>query len=362
MAHVKLENISKRFGKVVAVDHINLEVKDKEFIVLLGPSGCGKTTTLRIIAGLEYPDTGRVYIDDKDVTDLHPSDRDVAMVFQNYALYPHMKVFDNIAFPLMLRKVPKEEIKRRVREVARLLRIEEVLDRYPSQLSGGQQQRVALARAIVREPKVFLMDEPLSNLDAKLRVYMRAELKKLQKKIGVTTIYVTHDQAEAMTMADRIAIMNNGRILQIGSPKEVYMKPKNIFVAGFIGSPPMNFIEGDLKEEEGKLVFETAGLKLDLTELREVLPEKIIGKSVIIGIRPEDIESSFERKEGYVKGKIYVVEPLGSDTIIDAEIGENIIKIRVVGSVYVPEGNPIWIKMPLDKIHVFDKASGEALI
>ncbi|HDI02270.1 MAG TPA: ABC transporter ATP-binding protein [Ignisphaera sp.] len=233
MSSVRLEHITKIFPpNVIAVNDANFEVSKGEFFVLLGPSGCGKTTTLRIIAGLEKPTKGRVFIDNEDVTDLPPRKRDVAMVFQTWALYPHMKVYDNIAFPLKLRKVPMNEIDRKVREVARLLRIEELLDRYPRQLSGGQQQRVALARALVRNPRVWLMDEPLSNLDALLRVQMRAELKKLQKELKITTIYVTHDQVEAMTMADRIAVMNAGRVLQIGTPHEIYHKPKMKFVAG----------------------------------------------------------------------------------------------------------------------------------
>ncbi|RLE58654.1 MAG: sugar ABC transporter ATP-binding protein, partial [Thermoprotei archaeon] len=233
MAKVSVKDLLKKFGNVIAVNKISFEVNDGEFVVLLGPSGCGKTTTLRLIAGLETPDGGEIWIGDKLVNDLPPKDRDVAMVFQNYALYPHMKVYDNLAFPLRLRKLPKDKIDRKVREVAKLLRIDNLLDRYPRQLSGGQQQRVALGRALVREPHVFLMDEPLSNLDAKLRVYMRAELKRLQRELGITTIYVTHDQAEAMTMADRIVVMNEGKIQQIGTPSELYYKPANLFVAGF---------------------------------------------------------------------------------------------------------------------------------
>jgi multiple sugar transport system ATP-binding protein len=362
MADVKLEDISKRFGKVIAVDHISLYVRDKEFIVLLGPSGCGKTTTLRIIAGLEKPDTGRVYIGGVDVTDLHPSERDVAMVFQNYALYPHMKVYDNIAFPLRLRKYSESEIRRKVLEVAKMLRIDDLLDRYPRQLSGGQQQRVALARAIVRNPKVFLMDEPLSNLDAKLRVYMRAELKRLQKELGVTTIYVTHDQAEAMTMADRIAVMNKGRILQVGEPMEIYRKPANVFVAGFIGSPSMNFVDGIIKKYDNKIYFESSDFKLDITDLKSVLPENIVGLEVILGIRPEDVVVSFKENKGYIKGTIYVVEPLGSDTILDVKLNETMFKIRIIGSVKANIGDPVWINIPLNKLHLFDKKTEKLII
>lgn len=255
MAGVKLVNVWKQFGEVTAVKNMNLDIKDGEFMILLGPSGCGKTTTLRMISGLEEPTKGQIYIGDKLVADpekgvfVPPKDRDIAMVFQSYALYPHMTVYDNIAFPLKLRKVPKQEIDQRVREVAEMLGLTELLKRKPRELSGGQRQRVALGRAIVRKPQVFLMDEPLSNLDAKLRVKMRAELKKLQRQLGVTTIYVTHDQVEAMTMGDRIAVINAGELQQVGSPDEVYDKPANTFVAGFIGSPPMNSMDASITED-----------------------------------------------------------------------------------------------------------------
>ncbi|RLG87762.1 MAG: sugar ABC transporter ATP-binding protein, partial [Thermoprotei archaeon] len=256
MAKVTLNHVTKIFPpNTVAVDDVTFTVSHGEFFVLLGPSGCGKTTTLRIIAGLEKPTKGRVFIDDEDVTDLPPRARDVAMVFQTWALYPHMKVYDNIAFPLKLRKLPKDEIDRKVKEIAKILQIDHLLDRYPKQLSGGQQQRVALARALVRNPRVWLMDEPLSNLDALLRVQMRAELKKLQKELKITTIYVTHDQVEAMTMADRIAVMNAGKILQIGTPYDIYHKPRTKFVGGFIGSPPMNFIRVVFDVENNRYIL-----------------------------------------------------------------------------------------------------------
>ncbi|MEM4913783.1 MAG: ABC transporter ATP-binding protein, partial [Desulfurococcaceae archaeon] len=246
MTFLELVNVSKRYGRTVAVDRVNLGVEKGEFVVLLGPSGCGKTTTLRIIAGLVYPDEGKVIIDGRDVTYVEPGERDVSMVFQDYALYPHMTVFDNIAFPLVVRRkkfrLSKEEISERVHKVAKMLGIDDLLDRKPLQLSGGQQQRVALARALIAEPKLWLMDEPLSNLDALIRVHLRAELKKLQKDLGITTIYVTHDQVEALTLADRIAVMNKGRIVQIGTPKEIYENPEHVFVATFVGSPPMNVV------------------------------------------------------------------------------------------------------------------------
>ena len=264
MSKVKVVNLVKRFDKTIAVDGVSFDVRDGEFIILLGPSGCGKTTTLRCIAGLETPDEGEIYIDDRLVNDLPPKDRDIAMVFQSYALYPHMTVYGNLAFPLKMRKLPKDEIDKKVREVAKLLRIEELLDRKPRQLSGGQQQRVALGRALVRTPKVFLMDEPLSNLDAKLRVYMRAELKKLQRDLKITTIYVTHDQAEAMAMADRIAVMNKGKILQYSEPNHVYEKPANLFVAGFIGSPPMNFIKASIVEKDSRIILDAGFFQYEL--------------------------------------------------------------------------------------------------
>ncbi|RLE71312.1 MAG: glycerol-3-phosphate ABC transporter ATP-binding protein, partial [Thermoprotei archaeon] len=266
MVEVKLVDLCKYFGPVKAVDHLNLHIKDREFVALLGPSGCGKTTTLLMIAGIYKPTSGYIYFGDEIVNDVPPKDRNVGMVFQSYALYPHMTVFDNIAFPLKLKKVPKQEIEKKVKEVAEFLRIAELLDRKPSQLSGGQQQRVALARALAKEPQIFLMDEPLSNLDAKLRIMMRAELKRMQKELGITTIYVTHDQVEAMTMADRIAVLNLGRLQQYGTPDELYNKPSNVFVAGFIGSPPMNFIDGSLVETDDKLAIDIGPLKLPLPE------------------------------------------------------------------------------------------------
>ncbi len=362
MADVRLVNVTKRFGKVVAVDNVSLEVRDGEFMVLLGPSGCGKTTTLRIIAGLEIPDTGRVYIGGVDVTELHPSERDVAMVFQNYALYPHMTVYENIAFPLRLRGYSEDEIRKRVAEVAEFLNIQHLLNRYPRQLSGGEQQRVALARAIVRHPKVFLMDEPLSNLDAKLRIYMRAELKRLQKELGVTTIYVTHDQAEAMTMADRIAVMNRGRILQVGTPKEVYEKPVDTFVAGFIGAPPMNFIDATLTREDDKLFVDTGEFKLDVTHLKDIIDPSYIGREVILGFRPEDVTVSTSPVPEAIKGTVYVTEPLGFDTILDIKVGPHLIKARVVGTIEVSIGDSIWFTVPKNKIYLFDKSTGKSLL
>ncbi len=365
MSSVRLENITKVFPpNVVAVNNVNLKIEKGEFFVLLGPSGCGKTTTLRIIAGLEKPTRGRVYIDEQDVTDLPPRKRDVAMVFQTWALYPHMKVYDNIAFPLKLRKVPKDEIDKKVKEVAKLLRIEELLDRYPKQLSGGQQQRVALARALVRNPRVWLMDEPLSNLDALLRVQMRAELKRLQKELKITTIYVTHDQVEAMTMADRIAVMNAGRVLQIGTPHDVYHYPKTKFVAGFIGSPPMNFIRAVFDFREGSYVLRGESFTVKLPkELGDVIRAKVSeGTEVDLGVRPEHISISMAEEEGAIPATVYVIEPLGTETIVNVKINDSLVKIKVSGELTLEPGTRIWIRFDINKIHVFDRKTEEAII
>jgi len=366
MVDVHLRSVTKRFGRVVAVDSIDLDVEDGEFIVLLGPSGCGKTTTLRLIAGLEKPDSGKIYFGDRDVTMLPPRKRNVSMVFQSYAVWPHMKVFDNIAFPLKVKKYPPEEIRRRVRWAAELLQIEDLLDRYPAQLSGGQRQRVAVARAIVVEPDVLLMDEPLSNLDALLRVRMRSELKKLQRKLGVTTIYVTHDQVEAMTMGDRIAVMNKGRIVQVGTPEEVYSKPKNLFVAGFIGSPQMNFVRARVEEEShGRLVLVAEGLRMPVPRGHEKLLADYKGARVIVGIRPEHIYLAshvVEPKESLhpIKGKIDFVERLGSDTILHIDVNGNILVVKMSGAHGFEIGQHVRLYIDLEKIHVF-RESGEAI-
>ncbi len=363
MARVAVKELVKRFGKVVAVDRVSFEARDGEFLVLLGPSGCGKTTTLRLIAGLETPDEGEIYIGDRLVNDLPPKDRDVAMVFQNYALYPHMKVYDNIAFPLRVRKLPKEEIDRRVREVAKLLRIEDLLDRYPRQLSGGQQQRVALGRALVRQPQVFLMDEPLSNLDAKLRVYMRAELKRLQRELGITTIYVTHDQAEAMTMADRIAVMNEGKIMQIAEPAELYYRPANTFVAGFIGAPAMNFIDASVKQRDGSVVLDTGVFTIELPEhVGKILLESGAPSEVIFGIRPEHIEISRQKLPGGYEVEVFVTEPLGAETIIDFKHGDALVKAKYPGHFEATPGEKLWIRFKLEYAHIFDKKTGKAIV
>jgi multiple sugar transport system ATP-binding protein len=363
MARVAVKELVKRFGRVRAVDHVSFEVRDGEFLVLLGPSGCGKTTTLRLIAGLERPDAGEIYIGDRLVNDLPPKDRDVAMVFQNYALYPHMRVYDNVAFPLKIRGLPREEIDKRVREVAGLLRIQDLLDRYPRQLSGGQQQRVALGRALVRQPQVFLMDEPLSNLDAKLRVYMRAELKRLQRELGITTVYVTHDQAEAMTMADRIAVMNEGKIMQIAEPQELYSKPANTFVAGFVGAPAMNFVDVSVSFEGGAAVLDTGVWKIPLPGgTSKILAARGVAGEVVLGIRPEHIEVGKQPLPDAYEAEVFVTEPLGSETIIDFKHGDAIVKAKHPGHFEAKPGERIYVRLRMEHVHVFDKKTGKAIV
>ena len=361
MTVVRLENLTKRFGRVVAVDHCNLTIRDGEFMVLLGPSGCGKTTTLRLIVGLETPDEGRVYFDDEDVTYLPPKDRNVSMVFQSYAVWPHMKVYDNIAFPLKIKKRSQDEIKRRVKWASKLLRIENLLDRYPDQLSGGQRQRVAVARAIVIEPRVLLLDEPLSNLDALLRVLMRAELKKLQRELGVTTIYVTHDQVEAMTLADRVAVMNEGKFMQVGRPREVYEKPENLFVAGFIGSPRMNFFDAVFSRG----VLNAESFKLSLLPWQTSLLEGYEGRTVKVGIRPECIYppnlAPRAAKLECIDGTIDFIEPLGSDTILHVRVGDITLVVKVPGAYEAKIGSSLRIYLDVEKLHVFDPASEKAV-
>lgn len=354
MVEVRLENVCKSFGKVVAVDDLNLTIEDQEFLVLLGPSGCGKTTTLRLIAGLEKPDAGKIFIGNKLANDLSPKTRNVAMVFQNYALYPYMKVADNIAFPLKVRHIPNEQIAESVRRIATLLGIGNLLDRKPRQLSGGQQQRVALARALVREPQLFLMDEPLSNLDAKLRVQMRTELKRLHHELNVTTIYVTHDQEEAMTLADRIAIMDKGLLQQLGSPFDVYDRPANLFVAGFIGSPAMNTIEGDLVEKDGDY-FANFGI-YSLRVLSEVA-KTVSSKELVLGIRPEHILLDEEKTPRSIAAKVDVFEPLGHEAILLLDVDGVFLtsNTRLLRPLRV--GERVWISFVEDKLQLFEKQS-----
>jgi len=347
---VTLEKVTKKFGKTIAVDNMNLEIRERDFLVLLGPSGCGKTTTLRLIAGLETSDSGNIYIGDTLVNDLPPKDRNIAMVFQSYALYPYMSVYDNIAFPLKIRKVPREEIRKRVRNIAELLKIEELLSRKPGQLSGGQRQRVALGRAMVREPDVFLMDEPLSNLDAKLRVHMRGELKKMHQRLKTTTIYVTHDQAEAMSMAKRIAILDRGILQQVGSPKEVYDHPANAFVGGFIGSPPMNMWEGDIVEKNGKLKIDTSFFSYPLPlDLKEIAASK-----VTLGVRPEDVTIDKEKGSNAIKARIDVIEPMGRELLVTLVSGDATIKMITPSDRTFRIGDKLKIKFKEGKLHIFE--------
>jgi len=359
MVEIRLEKVTKIFGKnVYAVKDLSLFIRDKEFVVLLGPSGCGKTTTLYMIAGVYRPTKGDIYFDDRIVNDVDPKDRNVGMVFQNYALYPHMSVYDNIAFPLKIKKMPTNEIRKRVLEVAEMLRIKELLDRKPSQLSGGQQQRVALARAIVKEPSVFLMDEPLSNLDAKIRVEIRAELKNLQKRLGITTIYVTHDQAEAMSLADRIAVMNAGTLQQYDTPDNIYRNPLNIFVASFIGSPPANLIEATI-DGEGNIIIGGAKIRPPEDLMSAIRSKDLLNSEVIVFIRPEDVEAI--PNNGHVFGNVYSIEYQGREAVLHIEIpGGGVIRgLAPPNNIYI--GKQLWLRFHLENIHIYKK-SGELLI
>jgi multiple sugar transport system ATP-binding protein len=354
MAGVTLRGISKSFGATKVIEDLSLEIRDEEFVVLVGPSGCGKSTALRIIAGLEEPNAGEILIGDRVVNDLPPKDRDIAMVFQNYALYPHMSVRENLAFGLRMRKVPRPEIARLVHEAARILDIEHLLDRKPKELSGGQRQRVAVGRAIVRKPSVFLFDEPLSNLDAKLRVQMRAEISKLQQNLRTTTIYVTHDQVEAMTMGKRIAVLKDGRLQQMGTPLEVYERPVNVFVANFIGTPPMNFFSATVEGGGATLRAVTFSLPTP-TEWRAVTAAKN-GQRVLVGIRPEKIEiaESGAAGTGIVTVTVEVLELLGSEAIFHGRVGNDIL-VTKTESRRAPEiGQTVPLKLDIDALHLFD--------
>jgi len=362
MVEVILEKLTKVFGKnTVAVDNVNLHIKDKEFLVLLGPSGCGKTTTLRCIAGLETPTSGSIYIGDRLVNDVSEKDRDVAMVFQTFALWPHMKVKDNITFPLKMHKVPKEEIKKKLNETAKLLEMSHLLDRVPGQLSGGEAQRVALGRAIIRDPKVFLLDEPLANLDAKLRVHMRVEIRKLQEKLGVTTVCVTHDQVEAMAMADRIAVMHQGKIGQLGTASDLYDQPQDLFVAGFIGSPPMNFIDCTYEEEKKALISEAFSLEIPKNLAIEI-KEHATSSEVILGVRPQDIALHEKQTPNSISTEVYAMEPLGSEAIVDLRLGDIIIKAVAPPTYRTRPGDTTWIIFNMDRIHVLDKKTEKAIV
>ncbi len=359
---VTLHNVSKKFGEVIAVDDLSLEIEDREFMVLLGPSGCGKTTTLRMIAGLETPDSGEIYIGDKLVNALPPKDRNVAMVFQSYAIYPYMSVFDNIAFPLKIAKLPKKEIAEKVQNVAELLRIEGLLKRKPKALSGGQRQRVALGRAIVREPDIFLMDEPLSNLDAKLRVHMRAELIRLHDKVEATTIYVTHDQLEAMSMGDRTAILESGLLQQVDTPSNIYNHPKNVFIAGFIGSPSMNMIDGAFIEKDGDIVLDFGFFVFDPSaDIKEIL-KKTKTTEFILGVRPEHVKISKEKTKNAIKAKVDIIEPVGRELQVYLSIGEKSIVAITTPAQTLKIGEEVWFLLDERRIHLFDKKTEKPIL
>ena len=378
MAGLTLKGIYKKYpGGVVAVSDVNLEIRDKEFIVLVGPSGCGKSTTLRMIAGLEEISEGELYIGDRLVNDIAPKDRDIAMVFQNYALYPHMTVFDNMAFGLKLRKVPKDEIERKVNEAAKILDLTHLLDRKPKAMSGGQRQRVALGRAIVRSPKVFLLDEPLSNLDAKLRAQMRTEISKIHKRLGTTFIYVTHDQTEAMTMCDRIFCMKDGFVQQIDTPQNLYENPTNKFVAGFLGSPQMNFIDAVLKEEYGQYIVEfgsedtprSNGVKYQI-----IVPESkatddlahYVGREIILGIRPESIHDEemylSNATTGIIEANVEITEMMGVETYLYLECEGIPLTARVSPRSTARSGDRIRVALDPNRIHLFDKETEKTIV
>lgn len=369
MAKVLLENVIKKYGDVTALRDIYLDVRENEFLVLVGPSGCGKSTALRIIAGLEDITEGKVYIGERLVNGVAPKDRNVSMVFQNYALYPSMNVYDNLSYGLRIRKYPKAEIKKKVYDAANLLGIQNLLNRRPAELSGGERQRVAVGRAIVRDPEVFLFDEPLSNLDAVLRVHMRKEIKKLSRKISTTMIYVTHDQIEAMTMGDRIVVMKNGMIQQFGTPLEVYNFPSNMFVAGFIGSPAMNFLPCALERSGNKLYAKGEGFNLAIPHSKSsAMNSKHDGRKAILGIRPENIYPEPSKALNYtmlnyeiLRASIDFVEPLGADILLNVCVGESLIVARASNSLQGSQNEMIDIVLDVDKIHLFDSATGTSL-
>lgn len=359
MAEVRVENLSKRFGSVVALDNVSLAFGDGELTVLVGPSGCGKTTLLRIVAGLEEATEGQVYLGSREISNVQPWDRNIAMVFQNYALYPHMTVFDNMSFPLRARNMRKEDIRNRVQQTAASLGIEQLLRRKPRELSGGQMQRVAVGRATVRTPEVFLMDEPLSNLDAKLRVEMRAELKRLQKDLGVTTIYVTHDQAEAMTMADKLVVMKDGKIQQEGRPEEVYQRPSNVFVASFIGSPGMNFIRCTYNAERHDL--EAPAFRYHLPERYRSLLRSAHADGLILGVRPERINVLLVPREGAMQASVYVCEPLGKENLLTLEVAGTRVKAITPPEVLLAIGQQVWLSFDDESVHLFDEQTTYAI-
>lgn len=358
MATIRLEQAHKVFGRVVAVDDLSLDIGDGEFMVLLGPSGCGKTTVLRCLAGLERVDRGRVIIGDQDVTDWPPARRSIAMVFQSYAVFPHMTVFDNIAFGLRMRRVPEVDLLRQVEEGAALLQIDHLLGRYPAQLSGGQRQRVAVARAIVMQPQVLLMDEPLSNLDALLRLQMRAELKRLHTEVRSTTVYVTHDQVEALSLGERIAVMKEGKIVQVDTPARVYDAPANQFVGGFIGSPPMNFLEGRLTSTDGRRFVEVGDARIALAS---GTGPSVPDGHILLGIRPEHIRVVMAPEPDAIPARVFVLEPIGSQQLLTVEAGGETLKVMTPVEFHAAPGAPVWLRLQPERIRLMDARTGGAL-
>jgi multiple sugar transport system ATP-binding protein len=357
VAEIQLQGLRKTYGKTVAIRDLTLDIADGEFLVLLGPSGCGKTTTLRAIAGLEVLDRGRVVIGGRDVTALPPGRRGIAMVFQSYAVFPHMRVYDNIVFGLRMRRLPEAEQRRRAQEAAELLQITALLDRYPAQLSGGQRQRVAVARAIVMRPDVLLMDEPLSNLDALLRLHMRAELKRLHRELRATTVYVTHDQTEALSLGDRIAVMQEGAVVQCASPTEIYDRPANRFVGGFIGTPPMNFLDGTLIRRNGHAAVQTGGVVIPLA----AVPAGAGEGPVLVGIRPEHMEVLAAPHPDALPAEIVVAEPTGPTQLLTAQFGRQLLKVTVAADAEVRPGTRVWLRLNPARIRLMDPATGLAL-
>jgi len=352
---IEFQHVSKHFGGTCVVDDLSLEIRDGEFVVLLGPSGCGKTTTLRMLAGLESVTSGDIFIGEERINDVPTQHRDLAMVFQSYALYPHMTIAENIGYPLRVRKIEKTERAKRVNRVAAMLEIESLLERKPRQLSGGERQRVALARAIVREPRAYLMDEPLSNLDARLRVQMRGELKRLQHQLGTTTIYVTHDQAEAMTLASRVAVMRKGRLQQFDTPMNIYNHPANRFVAEFVGSPSMNFVEGKVDFDNGTFVNDSLSIPLNASQLSELTGQS----DLTIGIRPEHIQVLTEPHDGAIAASVYVTELMGNETFVFLSVGTNRLIARAPADFRAEVESKVWLRLAIEKAHFFDLVSGD---
>jgi multiple sugar transport system ATP-binding protein len=361
MSEIRIENVTKRFGNFVAIDDVTLTVHDQEFMVLLGPSGCGKTTLLRAVAGLGMADEGRVCIGDQDVTYLPPRERNISMVFQSYAIFPHMTVYDNIGFGLKMNKINATEIKQRVHQAAELLHIEELLDRFPDKMSGGQRQRVAVARAIAMKARVLLMDEPLSNLDALLRLEMRAELKRLLRELKATTIYVTHDQIEALSMGDRIAVMKDGAIHQVDEPTTVYDRPANQFVGSFIGNPPMNFLTGDVDRSNGEIAVRVGDFTLHPDRGIQSALRDYPDNRIVLGIRAENMEALTAAADDAVRVRVLVVEPLGSQNLLTVNIGDDIVKVATHPTFPVAPDTDIWLRFPPDKIRWIERDSQQVV-